>query len=123
VRIRLRREPCGRNGRYPRCSVAVNAGFVTVLIGLGAGAIALWIDARFPALAPRDLAKAIIHVAASLAVGYAIGPAMHSLLTSEDPRIILLGVFGIGFPSIVYCLLAGVWIIKLAQRMLSGHLR
>jgi hypothetical protein len=105
------------------CSVAVNAGFVTVLIGLGAGAIALWIDARFPALAPRDLAKAMIHVAASVAVGYAIGPALNMLLTSEDPRIVLLGVFGIGFPSIVYCLLAGVWIIKLAQRMLSGHLR
>ena len=101
----------------------MNAGFVTVLIGLGAGAIALWIDARFPALAPQDLAKAVIHVAASLAVGYAIGPAMTALLASDDPRTVLLGVFGIGFPSIVYCLLAGVWIIKLAQRMLSGHLR
>lgn len=101
----------------------MNAGFVTVLIGVGAGAIALWIDARFPALAPRDLAKGIIHVAASVAAGYAISPALHSLLSSEDPRVILLGVFGIGFPSIVYCLLAGVWIIKLAQRMLTGHLR
>lgn len=123
MRIRLRRARPRQYGRYARSSVAVSAGFVTVLIGLGAGVVALWIDVRFPGLAPRDLAKAIIHVAASVAVGYAIGPALHTLLSSEDPRIILLGVFGIGFPSIVYCLLAGVWIIKLTQRMLSGHLR
>jgi hypothetical protein len=101
----------------------VSAGFVTVLIGLGAGAIALWIDHRFPALAPRELAKAIMHVAASIAVGYATTSPLHALLASENPRLVLLGVFGIGFPTIVYCLLAGVWMIKLAQQMLGGHLR
>ena len=101
----------------------MNAGFVTVLIGLGAAAVALWIDARFPRLAPRDMAKAVLHVAASVAVGYAISPAMQTLFASEDTQIILLGIFGIGFPSIVYCLLAGIWLIKVAQRMLSGHLR
>ena len=46
---------------------------------------------------------------------------MQTLFASEDKQIILLGIFGIGFPSIVYCLLAGIWLIKVAQRMLSGH--
>lgn len=101
----------------------MNAGFVTVLIGLGAGAIALWIDIRFPRLAPRELPKALLHVAASLAVGYATGPAMQMLVAYENPRLTLLAVFGLAFPAIVYCLLAGLWVIKLAQRMLSGHLR
>jgi hypothetical protein len=101
----------------------VNTGLLTGLIGVGAGAIALWIDVRFPRLAPDDMAKVLLQVAASIALGYAISPAMQALLSYEDPRLTLLGIFGLGFPSIVYCLLAGLWMIKLAQRTLSGHLR
>jgi ABC-type uncharacterized transport system permease subunit len=101
----------------------VNAGLVAVLIGLGAGAIALWIDIRFPRLSPKEMAKAVLHVAASVAVVYATSPAMQMVTSSDDPRIVLLGVFAIGFPSVVYCLLAGLWLIKVAQRMLSGNLR
>jgi hypothetical protein len=101
----------------------VNPGLLTGLIGVGAGAIALWIDVRFPRLAPDDMAKALLQVAASIALGYAISPVMQTLLAYEDPRLTLLGIFGLGFPSIVYCLLAGLWMIKLAQRALSGYLR
>jgi hypothetical protein len=101
----------------------VSAGIVTVLIGLGAGAIALWIDVRFPHLAPKEMAKAVLYAAASLALGYATSPAIQALVAYEDHRLTLLAVFGLAFPSIVYCLLAGIWVIKLAQRSLSGHLR
>jgi hypothetical protein len=101
----------------------VNAGIVVVLIGLGAGAIALWIDVRFPRLAPRELVTAVLNVAASVAVVYGSSPVMQMLTSSDDPRVVLLGVFAIGFPSVVYCLLAGIWLIKVAQRMLSGNLR
>jgi hypothetical protein len=101
----------------------VSAGLVTVFIGLGAGAIALWLDVRFPRLAPHDVTKAVLHVAASLAVAYASTPAVQALAASDDPAVVLLGVFAVAFPSIVYCLLAGLWVIKLAQRMLGGSLR
>lgn len=101
----------------------MNAGIVTGLIGLGAGAIALWIDVRFPQLAPQEMAKAVLHAAASLAVGYATSPAIQALVAYEDQRLTLLAIFGLAFPSILYCLLAGIWVIRLAQRSLSGHLR
>lgn len=101
----------------------MNAGIVTCLIGLGAGAIALWIEVRFPHLAPQEMAKAVLHAAASLAVGYATSPAIQALVAYEDHRLTLLAIFGLAFPSIVYCLLAGIWVIRLAQRSLSGHLR
>jgi hypothetical protein len=101
----------------------VNPGLLTGLIGVGAGAIALWIDLRFPRLAPDDMGKVLLHVAASIALGYATSPALQALLAYEDPRLTLLAIFGLGFPSIVYCLLAGLWMIKLAQRNLSGYLR
>jgi hypothetical protein len=101
----------------------MSVGLVTILIGVGAGAIALWIDVRFPRLAPRDVAKVVLHAAASIAVGYAISPAVETLASFEDPRLSLAAVFGLAFPAIVYCLLAGIWVIRLAQQMLSGHLR
>ena len=101
----------------------MNAGFLTIAIGLGAGAIALWIDNRFPRLGPDEMGKALLHVIASVAVGYASGPAMQTLTASDDSLVVLLGVFAVGFPAVVYCLVAGVWMIKVAQRMLSGNLR
>jgi uncharacterized membrane protein len=101
----------------------VSAGLVTGLIGLGAGAIALWIDVRFPRLAPQEMAKAMLHVGASFAVGYAVGPAFQALVSYGDPRLTLLAIFALGFPAVVYCLLAGIWVIKFTQRMLSGNLR
>jgi hypothetical protein len=101
----------------------VNAGLVTGLIGIGAGAIALWVDVRFPQLAPEEMAKVMLHVVASMALGYAVSPAFQALAAYDDPRLTLVAVFGLAFPAIVYCLLAGVWMIKLAQRSLSGHLR
>jgi hypothetical protein len=101
----------------------VNAGLVTGLIGLGAGAIALWVDVRFPRLAPEEMTKVMLHVMASIALGYALSPAFQAIVAYEDPRLTLVAVFGLGFPAIVYCLLAGVWTIRFAQRGLSGHLR
>lgn len=101
----------------------MNPGLVTLLIGVGAGAVALWIDARFPRLAPEEILKAVLHVAASLAVGFAIGPALQSLFGSDDPLVVLVGVFAVAFPSIVYCFLAAIWFIKLAQRAMGAHLR
>ena len=101
----------------------MNAGLFTAAIGLGAGAIALWIDVRFPRLAPQEMAKAVLHVAAAVAVGYATGPAIQALVAYEDPRLALAAVFGLAFPSVVYGLLAGIWVIRFAQRAMSGHLR
>ena len=101
----------------------MNAGLLTGLVALGGGAIALWIDVRFPRLAPEDMAKVMLHVVASIALGYAVSPAFQAVVAYEDPRLTLVAVFGLGFPAIVYCLLAGVWTIRFAQRGLSGHLR
>lgn len=96
---------------------------MTLLIGVGAGAVALWTDVRFPRLAPDEIPKGVLHVAASLAVGFAIGPALERLFAADDPVVVLVGVFGVAFPSIVYCFLAAIWFIKLAQRAMGAHLR
>lgn len=102
----------------------MSVGAVVLLIGLGAGAIALWIDVRIPRLAPSEVGRALVHVLVSLVLGMiVVPPAMNLLVGLESPVAALLAVFGVAFPVIVYSLLAGMWVIKLANGALRGHLR
>jgi heme O synthase-like polyprenyltransferase len=102
----------------------MSPGAVVLLIGLGAGAIALWIDVRLPGLAPRDLRRVLLHVFASLLLAVLlVPPAMNLLLGLESPIAALVAVFGVAFPTVVYSLLAGIWFIRLAHGALGGMLR
>jgi hypothetical protein len=97
---------------------------VVLLIGVGAGAIALWIDARFPRLAPDEMRTALIHVGVSIVVAQLIVPiGMKVLLSLETVPATLLAVFGVAFPAVVYALLAGLWVIKLTTGILRSHMR
>lgn len=97
---------------------------VVVLIAIGAGAIALWIDVRFPRLTPADMRGALIHVGAWLVASYLVaGPAMTFLFAYERPLHTLLAIFGFAFPVIVYGLLCGLWVMKVLNGVMRGLLR
>jgi hypothetical protein len=99
----------------------MHVGALISLIALGAGAIALWIDARFPRLAPEQIQSALLHVGAALLVGaLVVPPAMAFVISLQTTLSTLVSIFAIGFPSIVYSLLAGVWIIKLSTGVIGG---
>jgi hypothetical protein len=96
---------------------------VVLLIGAGAGAIALWIDVRFPRLAPEEMRPALIHVGISIVVAQLVVPlGMHPLLAVERVPATLLAIFGVAFPAIAYALLAGLWVIKLTTGALRSHM-
>jgi hypothetical protein len=91
-----------------------------IVIAVGAGAIALWIDTRFPRFTPKDMRQAVIHVGLSiLAAQLAIPLLVKTIAVAGSPAGILFALFAIGFPALIYCLLASIWIIK----MLQGALR
>ena len=97
---------------------------VVLLIGVGAGAIALWIDARFPRLAPDEMRGALIHVGVSIVIAQLLVPiGMKVLLSLETLFSTLFAIFGVAFPAIVYALLAGLWVIKLTTGVLRSHMR
>jgi hypothetical protein len=97
---------------------------MVLLIGLGAGAIALWIDVRFPRLAPEEMRPALIHVGISIVVAQLLVPiGMHFLLSLESHIATLFAIFAIAFPAISYALLAGLWVIKLTTGALRSHMR
>lgn len=102
----------------------MSVGFVVVLIALGAAAIALWIDVRFPGIAPRDPRGILIHAVVAVAAGQLLVPAGMGLLLAPESEVLrLVAVFGVAFPAITYALLIGIWTIRAAQSLLSGLTR
>jgi hypothetical protein len=91
-----------------------------VFMGIGAASVAIWLDLRFPSLAPTDMRGTFLHMVASMMATQTIVPAVFA--ATGDSMLGALGaVFGAGFPALVYLFLVGFWMIKLAQRSLSGH--
>jgi hypothetical protein len=73
---------------------------------IGAGLLALWIDVRFPGLAPASLSRRLLAALAALAVlqlaPIAVGSAAVAYAT----------LFGLVFPAFVATFLAAAWIIR-----------
>lgn len=90
----------------------------TFLIALtvGAGMIALWINFRFPKLAPESIRRAVVHVGAALLVGQIGLPVLHSFIADVNPMVrALLTIFVLGLPTLVYGMLSSIWVIRIAQ--------
>jgi|SRR5215211_7495502 len=88
-----------------------------VALALGAGAIALWINHRFPGIAPGRIMTAMIHVGIAMVIGIAFVPAIDGFVeTSVSPltRAIII-TFVVGLPALVYALLTSIWVILIAQ--------
>jgi hypothetical protein len=87
-----------------------------IALTLGAGAIALWINFRFPKLAPEGIRWAIIHVGAAILVGQVVLPGFLQVIPDTNPVVRALVItFLLGFPALVYALLASIWVIRIAQ--------
>ena len=89
--------------------------FVLVL-GLGAALLAGWIEVSFPKLAPADLARIMLHLLVSAATATFLVPNLIDAAVSRG--LVLVAVFAIALPALVYCLLVGFWLL----RFLSGKL-
>ena len=76
--------------------------FLVALV-LGAGALALWVDARFPRLAPEGFRSRSIAagVAALLVFGLPVAPSAAGML------VLLL-------PALVFAFLTAVWLLRVA---------
>jgi len=95
----------------------VSSQLYSVVFLVGALALALWTRARFPHLAPAGLRGALIHVGVTMIAGQLLTPVALHLFTSSTS--VLVGVFAVALPALVYTLLAAVWLLQL----LSDHLR
>lgn len=102
--------------------VGMDLGFFAICFVVGAGAIALWADARYPALAPSTARNTILHVGATILVAQVLIPVAFKVLTGSEV-LALVAVFAVALPALVYCLLVGIWVLKLMQGAVRGRFR
>lgn len=84
-------------------------------IAVGSGALALWVDTRFPKLMPWSMRKLLVHVVLAFVVVYVVGPGMDVVTRTGLPAARLASIFLVALPVLVYEFLVGAWLIKLAQ--------
>jgi hypothetical protein len=85
---------------------------------LGAAALALWFDMRFPSLAPSDLRRALILTGAGLLASHALFmPAFDAAVARGQ---VLLGIFALALPCLWYVLLSAIWSIRVLQASMRG---
>ena len=90
-----------------------------VAFTIGAGALALWTDARVPRLAPGEMRWIFLHTAAAFAVLHLVAGVGVSLIASGPP-VALVSVVGIALPGVAYAFLVGIWTIKFFQSAYDG---
>jgi hypothetical protein len=91
-----------------------------VCIAVGSGAVALWINLRFPKLMPWSMARLLLHLVVAFVCVYAVKPGIGMILGSGVPAGRIIGVFAIAFPALVYNFLVCAWMIRLAQASGGG---
>ena len=99
-------------------------GVFAVVFLAGAAALALWVETRWPSLAPTSLGRAAVHVAvAAVALVLVLPPGMDLVGAGGSEPARLTAIFAVALPILTYALLTSVWVLKVAQRVLSGAVR
>jgi hypothetical protein len=83
----------------------------TLTLTLGAGLLAIWLDARLPGLRPKTAAGGLTH--AAVGVFTMLGAAGLLQLVYGIPQAAFMAlVLGVFLPGLVYALLAGLWMLR-----------
>jgi hypothetical protein len=84
-----------------------------LFLALGAAAIAVWIDVRFPGLAPVTLRANFVHTALAFVALTIVPVVIDPMFSNGQPLIVqLVALFGIVFAVLVYAFLAFTWLAK-----------
>lgn len=94
-----------------------------VVFAVSAAAMAVWIDTRFPSLAPEDLRSALLRLIGVWVFVYLAIASVELVVDFFAPATRLTIVLTAGFALLTLGLLTAVWIIRVAQRMMGGSLR
>jgi hypothetical protein len=98
------------------------AAFVIAYLA-GAAMVAFWIDVRFRRFAPSDLRWAMAHLVAATIANEVLDASLGGFVASSLPQGSLIAILGVILPLVVYAALAAIWVLRIAHRALSGHLR
>ena len=93
---------------------AVGTPFMSVFL-VGAGVLALWIDTRFPKLAPQSLIKRVL-AAGCLAFVFGAVPVF-----TGSPAALYATLFAVLLPLLVSSLVAALWVLRALRDARFSH--
>jgi hypothetical protein len=93
-----------------------------LLIVLGAAAIAVWVDVRYPRLVPERAERRFAHAGAAFLGAQLLVPVtIQALLGVADSMPVqLVALFALFLPALVYAFLTGIWLLRLLRNVLPG---
>jgi hypothetical protein len=89
-----------------------------VAFGVGAAALALWVDYRLAGARPSTLWLAMLHVGVAMGIAQFLVPAGLQIVGGATTA--LGAVFLVGLPASVYCLLAAFWVMRQVGDVLNS---
>ena len=88
----------------------------SISVGLGAAALALWIDARWPALAPESLGHRFLALgAAFVLLQLGVLGFEHALALTLDAHVRALIALGVLVTAMTFAFVAAVWLLRSLQ--------
>jgi hypothetical protein len=88
----------------------MNVPMFVIALGVGCAALALWVDYRLEAFRPGNLYTAMFHVGLAMLLARLIVPSGMTLVGGATSP--LGGIFFVGLPVCVYCLLSCFWVMR-----------
>jgi hypothetical protein len=94
----------------------------TALFAIGAGALALWLDVRFPSLSPEGLQRMIGHALVSM-VALEVAATALRVVTGGAHVLTVAVLIGVMLPALVYTFVVCVWVMKHLSGAMHGSTR
>jgi hypothetical protein len=97
----------------------MNPQIFVLVLAVGAGALAVWTDVRFPKLGPGTMGGVLLHSLAAMIALRVVAGNIGGLTSGPVPAAIA-AVLGIALPGLLYAFISGIWAIKLFQGAHAG---
>lgn len=94
----------------------------TIVFAVGAGALALWVDVRFPNLSPQRLPTMIGHAFVSMVALEVAAMALRAVTGGAHLRTLAVLV-GLMLPALVYTFVVCVWVMRHFSGAMHGSTR
>jgi|1185.fasta_scaffold24223_2 hypothetical protein len=98
----------------------MSPGVFVIFLVFATFSLALWVDARWPQLAPKDMWRALLHVGASVLVSpFIVSKGLD--IGAHSPATMLLMLVVVVLPALIYCLVAAIWLVKVATSLIGKY--
>jgi ABC-type Fe3+-siderophore transport system permease subunit len=106
--------------QLPGTEVGLSSSTFAVCSLLGAAAVAVWLDLRFPRLTPATVKSILLHVGGALVAAQLLSPLAFHFLTGSRASTLAV-VFVVALPALTYALLVALWVLRFLANASRGR--